>query len=274
MGQYQNYGIFLYLCLSVQISEYKFVWYQNFHGVLYKPYCVCGQEVTQLCISISLILHKFLQDGCNSRLSEWFEENKITWVTTLASVVAVQIMSCGIALYMLSRVKRINKLKWVSRLCTFAFHAERLDKGNLWTWTLLLLHADGSRRRVATWSLSDFSGIEMDLSEFLELWWPIQSYKLYNWKNGWKRKQGLLTDWIFARSRGRKSVDCNLGCVNSSFQEVPHRIEEATVRLVVRGEQRLQAEDLMCECDAELSVLSYLTVQGWRRTKKRHAPWR
>ena len=64
-------------------------------------------------ISISLILHKFLQDGCNSRLSEWFEENKITWVTTLASVVAVQIMSCGIALYMLSRVKRINKLKSV-----------------------------------------------------------------------------------------------------------------------------------------------------------------
>ena len=67
-------------------------------------------------ISISLILHKFLQDGCNSRLSEWFEENKITWVTTLASVVAVQIMSCGIALYMLSRVKRINKLKSVQLL--------------------------------------------------------------------------------------------------------------------------------------------------------------
>ena len=67
-------------------------------------------------ISISLIPHKFLQDGCNSRLSEWFEENKITWVTTLASVVAVQIMSCGIALYMLSRVKRINKLKSVQLL--------------------------------------------------------------------------------------------------------------------------------------------------------------
>jgi len=54
---------------------------------------------------------KMKQDGCNSRLNEWFEENKITWVTTLASVVAVQIMSCGIALYMLSRVKRANKLK-------------------------------------------------------------------------------------------------------------------------------------------------------------------
>jgi len=54
---------------------------------------------------------KMKQDGCNTRLSEWFEDNKITWVTTLASVVAVQIMSCGIALYMLSRVKRINKLK-------------------------------------------------------------------------------------------------------------------------------------------------------------------
>ena len=52
-----------------------------------------------------------MQDGCNTRLNEWFEDNKITWVTTLASVVAVQIMSCGIALYMLSRVKRINKLK-------------------------------------------------------------------------------------------------------------------------------------------------------------------
>ena len=56
------------------------------------------------------LLYPF-QDGCNSRLNEWFEENKITWVTTLASVVAVQIMSCGIALYMLSRVKRANKLK-------------------------------------------------------------------------------------------------------------------------------------------------------------------
>ena len=31
------------------------------------------------------------------------------------------------------------------------------------------------------------------------------------------------------------------------FQEVPHRIEEAAVRLVVRGEQRLQAEDLSAD---------------------------
>ena len=58
-----------------------------------------------------MIIDTPLQDGCNLRLDEWFEENKIAWVTTLASVVAVQLMSAAIALYMLSRVKRINKLK-------------------------------------------------------------------------------------------------------------------------------------------------------------------
>ena len=45
------------------------------------------------------------------RLFEWFEENKITWVTVLASLVALQIMCIGIAMYILSRVKRLNKLR-------------------------------------------------------------------------------------------------------------------------------------------------------------------
>ena len=32
--------------------------------------------------------------------------------------------------------------------------------------------------------------------------------------------------------------------MNSTLQEVPHGVEEAAVRLVFRGQQRLQAEDL------------------------------
>lgn len=55
------------------------------------------------------------QDGCGLRLFEWFEENKITWVTILASLIALQIMCIGIAMYILSRVKRLNKLRKSSR---------------------------------------------------------------------------------------------------------------------------------------------------------------
>lgn len=45
------------------------------------------------------------------RLLEWFDDNKITWVTILASLVALQIMSIGIAIYVLSRAKKMRKRK-------------------------------------------------------------------------------------------------------------------------------------------------------------------
>ncbi|XP_059088997.1 CD82 antigen-like [Tigriopus californicus] len=54
---------------------------------------------------------KMKQDGCGEKLHGWFVENKITWVTFLASIVALQIMCCGIAMYILSRVKKMNKLR-------------------------------------------------------------------------------------------------------------------------------------------------------------------
>ena len=52
------------------------------------------------------------QDGCGLKLYAWFQANKITWVTMLASVVALQIMCIGIAMYILSRVKKMNKLRY------------------------------------------------------------------------------------------------------------------------------------------------------------------
>jgi len=48
---------------------------------------------------------------CGEQLAEWFEENKITWVTILASVAALQVMCVGIAIYILSRIKRQKKLR-------------------------------------------------------------------------------------------------------------------------------------------------------------------
>ena len=58
-----------------------------------------------------------LQVPCGEQLAEWFEENKITWVTILASVAALQVMCVGIAIYILSRIKRQKKLRYVF-LCT------------------------------------------------------------------------------------------------------------------------------------------------------------
>ncbi len=54
---------------------------------------------------------KMKQDGCGLKLQEWFEHNKITWVTILASVAALQLMCIGISLYVLSRVKKQLKLR-------------------------------------------------------------------------------------------------------------------------------------------------------------------
>ena len=52
------------------------------------------------------------QDACGPKLFSWFEENKITWVTILASVAALQVMCIGIAIYILSRIKRLKKLRY------------------------------------------------------------------------------------------------------------------------------------------------------------------
>ena len=66
-----------------------------------------------LCVYIYLKLH--LQVPCGEQLAEWFEENKITWVTILASVAALQVMCVGIAIYILSRIKRQKKLRYVAQ---------------------------------------------------------------------------------------------------------------------------------------------------------------
>ena len=50
--------------------------------------------------------------GCGDELFEWFETNKITWVTILASIAALQVMCIGIAIYILSRIKRLKKLRY------------------------------------------------------------------------------------------------------------------------------------------------------------------
>ena len=52
------------------------------------------------------------QMGCGDELFEWFETNKITWVTILASIAALQVMCIGIAIYILSRIKRLKKLRY------------------------------------------------------------------------------------------------------------------------------------------------------------------
>lgn len=54
---------------------------------------------------------KMKQDACGPKLFGWFEENKITWVTILASVAALQVFCVGIAIYILSRIKRLKKLR-------------------------------------------------------------------------------------------------------------------------------------------------------------------
>lgn len=54
---------------------------------------------------------KMKQDACGPKLFSWFEANKITWVTILASIAALQVMCVGIAIYILSRIKRQKKLR-------------------------------------------------------------------------------------------------------------------------------------------------------------------
>ena len=42
----------------------------------------------------------------------WFEENKITWVSILASMAALEVLCIGISVYILTRVKKLQKLRF------------------------------------------------------------------------------------------------------------------------------------------------------------------
>jgi len=54
---------------------------------------------------------KMKNDGCGEKLVSWFDENKITWVTILASVAAVQVMCIGIAIFIISKVRKLKKIR-------------------------------------------------------------------------------------------------------------------------------------------------------------------
>jgi len=55
------------------------------------------------------------QSPCHDKLSSWFQDNKITWVTILAIIVAIQVMCIGIAVYILQRVRKLNKIRKSAR---------------------------------------------------------------------------------------------------------------------------------------------------------------
>ncbi len=54
---------------------------------------------------------KMKEDGCGAALVSWFRANKLVWAAVLASLVALQLMATGIAVYILSRVKKLRKLR-------------------------------------------------------------------------------------------------------------------------------------------------------------------
>lgn len=51
------------------------------------------------------------QSSCHDNLAMWFQENKITWVTILAVIAAIQVMCIGIAVYILQRIRKLNKIR-------------------------------------------------------------------------------------------------------------------------------------------------------------------
>ena len=51
------------------------------------------------------------QHACQDRLLDWFEDNKIIWVTILAVLAAIQVMVTVIAAYILQKVKKIQKMR-------------------------------------------------------------------------------------------------------------------------------------------------------------------
>lgn len=54
---------------------------------------------------------KMKNDGCGEKLVGWFDDNKITWVTILASVAAVQVMCIGISIFIISKVRKLKKIR-------------------------------------------------------------------------------------------------------------------------------------------------------------------
>ena len=68
------------------------------------------------------------QMGCGDELFEWFETNKITWVTILASIAALQVMCIGIAIYILSRIKRLKKLRYEEKKLILSAKKKKLKK--------------------------------------------------------------------------------------------------------------------------------------------------
>ena len=51
------------------------------------------------------------QSACVDNLLDWFEDNKIIWVTILAVLAAVEVMVTVIAAYILQKVKKIQKMR-------------------------------------------------------------------------------------------------------------------------------------------------------------------
>ena len=51
------------------------------------------------------------QHACQDRLLDWFEDNKIIWVTVLAALAAIQLMVSIIAIYIIQKIKKIAKMR-------------------------------------------------------------------------------------------------------------------------------------------------------------------
>merc|ERR1719433_2023974 len=55
------------------------------------------------------------QEACRNHLYAWFQDNKIIWVTVLASIAAIQVMCIGIAVYILKRVSHMRAARAASK---------------------------------------------------------------------------------------------------------------------------------------------------------------
>merc|ERR1712210_212497 len=55
------------------------------------------------------------QEACRGHLHTWFQDNKIIWVTVLASIAAMQVMCIGIAVYILKRVSNMRAARAASK---------------------------------------------------------------------------------------------------------------------------------------------------------------
>jgi len=55
------------------------------------------------------------QEACRGHLHAWFQDNKIIWVTVLASIAAIQVMCIGIAVYILKRVSSMRAARAASK---------------------------------------------------------------------------------------------------------------------------------------------------------------